>query len=76
MTSGNGVPVTEWPELAAVLKHRKSLINGNHLHHVVGGRGDAVALIHGFPQTWYVAQGHAAARAAVHRGRGGHAWLW
>ena len=30
-----------------------SEVNGVQLHYVVGGRGEPVVLLHGFPQTWY-----------------------
>jgi pimeloyl-ACP methyl ester carboxylesterase len=28
-------------------------INGTQLHYVIGGKGDPVVLLHGWPQTWY-----------------------
>lgn len=28
-------------------------VNGVHLHYVIGGQGEPVVLLHGFPQTWY-----------------------
>ena len=28
-------------------------VNGINLHYVIGGQGDPVVLLHGFPQTWY-----------------------
>jgi pimeloyl-ACP methyl ester carboxylesterase len=28
-------------------------VNGIRLHYVIGGQGDAVVLVHGWPQTWY-----------------------
>lgn len=49
-----GEPVTSTPEFTATFKHRKTLVDGNWLHNVVGGCGPAVVLIHGFPQTWYM----------------------
>lgn len=34
--------------------HRTAEVNdGVRLHYVVGGRGEPVMLLHGFPQTWY-----------------------
>jgi pimeloyl-ACP methyl ester carboxylesterase len=28
-------------------------VNGIQLHYVIGGQGDPVVLLHGWPQTWY-----------------------
>lgn len=28
-------------------------VNGINLHYVIGGQGDPIVLVHGFPQTWY-----------------------
>jgi pimeloyl-ACP methyl ester carboxylesterase len=33
--------------------HRYAEVNGVQLHYVIGGAGDAVVLLHGWPQTWY-----------------------
>lgn len=34
-------------------KHQTAEVNGVHIHYVIGGKGEAVVLLHGFPQTWY-----------------------
>jgi pimeloyl-ACP methyl ester carboxylesterase len=34
-------------------KHHKADVNGVRIHYVIAGRGDAVVLLHGFPQTWH-----------------------
>ena len=33
--------------------HHTASINGIEMHYVIGGQGDAVVLLHGFPQSWY-----------------------
>jgi pimeloyl-ACP methyl ester carboxylesterase len=33
--------------------HRRTLVNGLHLHHVEAGTGPLVLLLHGFPEFWY-----------------------
>lgn len=34
-------------------KHHMANVNGVQLHYVMGGKGDPVVLVHGFPTTWY-----------------------
>lgn len=34
-------------------KHQTAEVNGVLIHYVIGGTGEAVVLLHGFPQTWY-----------------------
>ena len=34
-------------------KSRYAHVNGVRLHYVIGGKGEAIVLLHGFPQTWY-----------------------
>ena len=34
-------------------KHQTAEVNGVRIHYVIGGKGKAVVLLHGFPQTWY-----------------------
>jgi len=33
--------------------HHTASVNGIQLHYVIGGRGDPVVLLHGWPETWY-----------------------
>jgi pimeloyl-ACP methyl ester carboxylesterase len=33
--------------------HHMASVNGIQLHYVIGGKGDPIVLIHGWPQTWY-----------------------
>ena len=33
-------------------------VKGVRLHYVPEGQGPLVVLLHGWPQTWYLAQGH------------------
>jgi pimeloyl-ACP methyl ester carboxylesterase len=33
--------------------HHTAAVNGIQLHYVVGGEGDPVVLLHGYPQSWY-----------------------
>jgi len=33
--------------------HHTASVNGVRLHYVIGGTGDPVVLLHGWPQTWY-----------------------
>jgi hypothetical protein len=33
--------------------HRMASVNGIQLHYVIGGHGDPVVLLHGWPETWY-----------------------
>jgi pimeloyl-ACP methyl ester carboxylesterase len=33
--------------------HKYADVNGVRLHYVIGGTGDPVVLLHGWPQTWY-----------------------
>ncbi|MGI0000117.1 MAG: alpha/beta fold hydrolase [Nitrososphaeraceae archaeon] len=33
--------------------HHKTTVNGILMHYVIGGKGDPVVLLHGWPQTWY-----------------------
>src|SRR5690242_17398257 len=33
--------------------HHMAPVNGIQMHYVIGGHGDPVVLLHGWPQTWY-----------------------
>jgi hypothetical protein len=33
--------------------HHMASVNGIQLHYVMGGKGDPVVLLHGYPQSWY-----------------------
>jgi pimeloyl-ACP methyl ester carboxylesterase len=33
--------------------HHKTTVNGILMHYVIGGKGDPVVLLHGWPETWY-----------------------
>ncbi len=33
--------------------HHTASVNGIQMHYVIGGRGDPVVLLHGWPETWY-----------------------
>ena len=35
------------------LVHQKDLVNNVTLHYVIGGQGDPILLLHGWPETWY-----------------------
>ena len=34
-------------------KHKTFAVNGINLHYVIGGKGDPIVLLHGYPETWY-----------------------
>jgi hypothetical protein len=33
--------------------HHMASVNGIQMHYVIGGQGDPVVLLHGWPETWY-----------------------
>jgi pimeloyl-ACP methyl ester carboxylesterase len=33
--------------------HRMASVNGIQMHYVIGGQGDPIVLLHGWPETWY-----------------------
>ncbi|MFL6381073.1 MAG: alpha/beta fold hydrolase, partial [Nitrososphaeraceae archaeon] len=33
--------------------HHTTSVNGIQMHYVIGGHGDPVVLLHGWPETWY-----------------------
>lgn len=38
---------------AQTFTHHTVLFNNVRIHYVIGGKGDPVILLHGFPMTWY-----------------------
>ncbi len=38
----------------ANFKHQIALVNGVHIHYVIGGKGEPLVLLHGFGQNWYM----------------------
>ena len=36
-----------------IFSHHTASVNGIQMHYVIGGQGDPVVLLHGWPQTWY-----------------------
>lgn len=40
-------------EFARTFMHRTADIEGVRLHYVVGGKGEPIVLLHGWPKTWY-----------------------
>lgn len=61
--SDGGRPQAAAPE---GFEHRFAEVNGVRLHYVIGGRGPAVVLVHGFPETWYAWRGVMPALAERH----------
>jgi pimeloyl-ACP methyl ester carboxylesterase len=47
------VPPNLQPPAPAGFRHAFAQVNGINLHYVIGGTGELVVLLHGFPQTWY-----------------------
>ncbi|MEV0260217.1 alpha/beta fold hydrolase [Streptomyces sp. NPDC050617] len=37
----------------AAFQHKFATVNGVRMHYVTGGKGPALVLLHGWPQTWY-----------------------
>ena len=37
----------------ATFSHHTAAVNGIQMHYVIGGQGDPVGRLHGWPQTWY-----------------------
>jgi len=33
--------------------HHMATVNGIQMHYVIGGQGDPIVLLHGWPETWY-----------------------
>jgi pimeloyl-ACP methyl ester carboxylesterase len=48
LTEGNSFEIDN-----VTFSHHTTTVNGIQLHYVIGGQGDPVVLLHGWPQTWY-----------------------
>ena len=48
LTEGNSFEIDN-----VTFSHRTASVNGIQLHYVIGGKGDPVVLLHGWPETWY-----------------------
>lgn len=40
-------------EFDSIFTHHTATVNDIRLHYVMGGQGDPIVLLHGWPQTWY-----------------------
>ena len=38
---------------AKTFTHHKTTVNGKAVHYVIGGKGDPILLLHGWPESWY-----------------------
>jgi hypothetical protein len=47
-TEGNSFEIDN-----VTFSHHTATVNGIQLHYVIGGKGDPVVLLHGWPETWY-----------------------
>jgi hypothetical protein len=48
LTEGNSFKIDN-----VTFSHHTVTVNGIQLHYVIGGKGDPVVLLHGWPETWY-----------------------
>ena len=48
LTDGNSFEIDN-----VTFSHHTTTVNGIQLHYVIGGQGDPVVLLHGWPETWY-----------------------
>ena len=48
LTEGNSFEIDN-----VTFSHHTASVNGIQLHYVMGGKGDPVVLLHGWPETWY-----------------------
>lgn len=46
-------PTPPSAQIPAGFDSRSALVNGTRIHYVMGGHGDPVLLIHGWPETWF-----------------------
>lgn len=68
-SAGTGGTASENRPSAAVpegFEHRTAEVNGVRLHYVIGGKGPAIVLLHGFPETWCIWCGVLPALAEEH----------
>ena len=49
-----------------MFKHNTASVNGTKIHYVMGGKGDVILLIHGYPETWHTWHKMMPALAANH----------
>ena len=47
------LPGTSFEIDNVTFSHHTASVNGIQMHYVVGGEGEPVVLLHGWPQTWY-----------------------
>jgi pimeloyl-ACP methyl ester carboxylesterase len=55
-TSAEQQPLTEGNSFEidnVTFSHRTASVNGIQMHYVIGGQGDPLVLLHGWPETWY-----------------------
>jgi pimeloyl-ACP methyl ester carboxylesterase len=45
--------VNDRTSMMEIFSHHTAQVNGINLHYVMGGSGEPVVLLHGWPQTWY-----------------------
>ena len=38
--------------MGLLFSHPMASVNGIQMHYVIGGKGDPIVLLHGFPQSW------------------------
>jgi pimeloyl-ACP methyl ester carboxylesterase len=50
--SASRLPAKGEPDFRDTLTHHVAMLNGVGIHYVMGGEGDPVVLLHGWPQTW------------------------
>ncbi len=48
LTEGNSFEIDN-----VTFSHHTATVNGIQLHYVIGGKGDPIVLLHGWPETWY-----------------------
>jgi pimeloyl-ACP methyl ester carboxylesterase len=48
LTEGNSFKIDNM-----TFSHHTASVNGIQIHYVIGGKGDPVVLLHGWPETWY-----------------------